>query len=48
MNIEIGNTRPDNFIDRWPGEFRMFSHFEMAFSDRKWTPEGLLDVYPRL
>lgn len=21
MNIEIGNTKPDNFIDRWPREF---------------------------
>lgn len=30
MKIEIGNTRPDNFIDRWPEEFRIFSHFEMA------------------
>jgi flavin reductase (DIM6/NTAB) family NADH-FMN oxidoreductase RutF len=30
MKIEIGNTRPDNFIDRWPGEFNIFSHFEMA------------------
>jgi flavin reductase (DIM6/NTAB) family NADH-FMN oxidoreductase RutF len=30
MKIEIGNTKPDNFIDRWPGEFRIFSHFEMA------------------
>jgi flavin reductase (DIM6/NTAB) family NADH-FMN oxidoreductase RutF len=30
MKIEIGNTKPDNFTDRWPGEFRIFSHFEMA------------------
>jgi flavin reductase (DIM6/NTAB) family NADH-FMN oxidoreductase RutF len=30
MKIEIGDTKPDNFIDRWPGEFRIFSHFEMA------------------
>jgi flavin reductase (DIM6/NTAB) family NADH-FMN oxidoreductase RutF len=30
MKIESGNTKPDNFIDRWPGEFRIFSHFEMA------------------
>ena len=30
MKIEIGNTKPDNFMDRWPGEFRIFSHFEMA------------------
>jgi len=30
MKIEIGNLKPDNFIDRWPGEFRIFSHFEMA------------------
>jgi flavin reductase (DIM6/NTAB) family NADH-FMN oxidoreductase RutF len=30
MKTEIGNTKPDNFIDRWPGEFRIFSHFEMA------------------
>ncbi len=30
MKIEIGNTKPENFIDRWPGEFRIFSHFEMA------------------
>jgi flavin reductase (DIM6/NTAB) family NADH-FMN oxidoreductase RutF len=30
MKIEIGNSKPDNFIDRWPGEFKIFSHFEMA------------------
>ena len=30
MKIEIGAKKPDNFIDRWPGEFRIFSHFEMA------------------
>jgi flavin reductase (DIM6/NTAB) family NADH-FMN oxidoreductase RutF len=30
MKIEINNTKPDNFIDRWPGEFSIFSHFEMA------------------
>jgi flavin reductase (DIM6/NTAB) family NADH-FMN oxidoreductase RutF len=30
MKIEIGDSKPDNFIDRWPGEFRIFSHFEMA------------------
>jgi flavin reductase (DIM6/NTAB) family NADH-FMN oxidoreductase RutF len=28
--IEIGNSKPDNFIDRWPGEFTIFSHYEMA------------------
>lgn len=30
MKTEIGNTKPDNFVDRWPGEFNIFSHFEMA------------------
>jgi len=30
MKIEIGCTKPDNFIDRWPGEFHIFSHFEIA------------------
>ena len=30
MKMEIGNTKPENFVDRWPGEFRVFSHFEMA------------------
>ena len=30
MKIEIGSSKPDNFIDRWDGEFRIFSHFEMA------------------
>jgi len=30
MKIEIGSTKPDNFVDRWPGEFNIFSHFEMA------------------
>jgi len=30
MKIEIGSSKPDNFIDRWSGEFRIFSHFEMA------------------
>ncbi|MBN1438076.1 MAG: flavin reductase [Anaerolineales bacterium] len=27
---EIGASKPENFIDRWPGEFSIFSHFEMA------------------
>jgi len=30
MKIEIGNVKPDNFVDRWSGEFEVFSHFEMA------------------
>jgi flavin reductase (DIM6/NTAB) family NADH-FMN oxidoreductase RutF len=30
MKIEIGSTKPDNFVDRWQGEFEIFSHFEMA------------------
>ena len=30
MKIEIGSIKPDNFVDRWAGEFRIFSHFEMA------------------
>jgi flavin reductase (DIM6/NTAB) family NADH-FMN oxidoreductase RutF len=30
MKIEIGCIKPDNFMDRWPGEFTIFSHFEMA------------------
>ncbi len=30
MKIEIGASRPSNFIDRWPGEFEVFSHYEVA------------------
>jgi flavin reductase (DIM6/NTAB) family NADH-FMN oxidoreductase RutF len=30
MKMEIGDKKPDNFKDRWPGEFKIFSHFEMA------------------
>ena len=30
MKTEIGGIKPDNFIDRWSGEFKIFSHFEMA------------------
>jgi flavin reductase (DIM6/NTAB) family NADH-FMN oxidoreductase RutF len=30
MKIELGNAKPENFIERWPGEFKIFSHFEMA------------------
>ncbi len=30
MKIEIGDVKPENFQDRWPGEFRLFSHYEMA------------------
>jgi flavin reductase (DIM6/NTAB) family NADH-FMN oxidoreductase RutF len=30
MKIEIGNAKPENFMERWPGEFEIFSHFEMA------------------
>ena len=41
MKIEIGNTKPDNFIDRWPGEFNIFSHFEMALG----IPHALFSHY---
>ena len=30
MKMEIGDKKPNYFIDRWPGEFRKFPHFEMA------------------
>lgn len=30
MKVEIDNTKPENFIERWPGEFNIFSHYEMA------------------
>jgi flavin reductase (DIM6/NTAB) family NADH-FMN oxidoreductase RutF len=30
VKIEISDIKPDNFTERWPGEFRIFSHFEMA------------------
>lgn len=30
MKIEIGDKKPDNFKERWPGEFTIMSHFEMA------------------
>jgi flavin reductase (DIM6/NTAB) family NADH-FMN oxidoreductase RutF len=30
MKTEIGSIKPDNFMDRWPGEFDVFSHFEIA------------------
>lgn len=30
MKTEIGDFKPENFVDRWPGEFNIFSHFEMA------------------
>ena len=30
MKIEINDKKPDNFKDRWPGEFEVFSHYEMA------------------
>ena len=30
MKIEIGDLKPDNFQDRFPGEFTVFSHFEIA------------------
>jgi len=30
MKIEMDDVKPENFVDRWPGEFRVFSHFEMA------------------
>jgi flavin reductase (DIM6/NTAB) family NADH-FMN oxidoreductase RutF len=28
MKIEIGDSRPNNSIERWPGEFEVFSHYE--------------------
>lgn len=30
MKIEIGDVKPDNFQDRFPDEFIVFSHFEIA------------------
>ena len=30
MKTEIGRIKPENFHDQWPGEFEIFSHFEMA------------------
>jgi flavin reductase (DIM6/NTAB) family NADH-FMN oxidoreductase RutF len=30
MKIEISDVKPENFVERWPGEFNIFSHFEMA------------------
>jgi flavin reductase (DIM6/NTAB) family NADH-FMN oxidoreductase RutF len=32
MKIEIGNTLPENFKEYWPGQYKMFSHFEYACS----------------
>ena len=28
MKIEIGASRPANSIEKWPGEFEVFSHYE--------------------
>lgn len=30
MKIEIDDQKPANFSERWPGEFEVFSHYEMA------------------
>ena len=30
MKIEIGENRPDNFAEYWPGQYDIFSHFEYA------------------
>ena len=30
MKIEIGNRKPDNFEEHWPGQYEVFSHFEFA------------------
>jgi len=30
MKIEMDDVKPEHFFDRWPGEFRIFSHYEMA------------------
>ncbi|NSW52613.1 MAG: flavin reductase [Anaerolineae bacterium] len=30
MKTEISNQQPGNFVERWPGEFEVFSHYEMA------------------
>jgi hypothetical protein len=30
MKIEIGVKKTEKFTDRWPGEFQIFSNFEMA------------------
>lgn len=30
MKIEIGNQRPGNFKEEWPGQYEIFTHFEFA------------------
>lgn len=30
MKTEIGETRPDNYKEDWPGQYDVFSHFEMV------------------
>lgn len=30
MKIEIGEKRPENFREYWPGQYEIFSHFEYA------------------
>jgi len=30
MKIEIGDHRPENSIEKWPGEFEVFSHYELT------------------
>ncbi len=30
MKLEIGNRKPENFAEHWPGQYDVFSHFEFA------------------
>lgn len=30
MKLEIGERRPENFAEHWPGQYEVFSHFEYA------------------
>jgi flavin reductase (DIM6/NTAB) family NADH-FMN oxidoreductase RutF len=30
MKIEIGERKPENFAQHWPGQYEVFSHFEYA------------------
>lgn len=30
MKVELGETRPENFTEDWPGQYSIFSYFEQA------------------
>ena len=53
MKLEIGERRPENFAEHWPGQYEVFSHFEYASGSietlvRMVETQGGITILPEL